>query len=273
LESKTSVLYNGSKTLYIYLETSWEKESWCKALRLASCDKKERVDWFFKLHEEFHGYLTTLNAGYPSFMRPSVGFCAEPVDQTNRPDGTSSKFRLLLKKIAKKTGRVGLENKPSFTSLSGRVERKANEKIRPFQETVVAATGLGKTTIPVKRSKSEENMVQQLSSTFSHSGSQSHISVISDVDSDDKFGNDEGTLCWNLLISWLFFDMKGNTEIKRSLQSRVQVCSIPLLYKTCFILFLWAPGYSYACLAEGRYGFPPLFLLILNPQNFCKSVL
>ncbi|KAM3702913.1 hypothetical protein ACB098_04G058000 [Castanea mollissima] len=59
-------------------------------------------------------------------------------------------------------------------------------------------------------------------STISNSGSQSHISVISDVDSDDKFCNDEGTLCWNLLISRFFFDLKSNTEMKRSIQSRVQ---------------------------------------------------
>ncbi|GMY12754.1 hypothetical protein FCV25MIE_07993 [Fagus crenata] len=222
LESKTSVIYNGSKTFYIYLETSWEKESWCKALRLASCDKKERVDWFAKLHKEFHNYLTNLNAGYPSFMKPSTGSCAEPVDQTNRPDGTSSKVRLFLKKIARKTSRVGQENKSSVTSLSGRVERKASEKIRPCQETV-SATGLVKTAPLVKRSKSEENMVQSSSSsTFSHSGSQSHISVFSDADSDDKFGNDEGTLCWNLLISRLFFDLKSNTDMKRSIQSRIQ---------------------------------------------------
>uniref|UniRef100_A0A2N9FD38 SMP-LTD domain-containing protein n=1 Tax=Fagus sylvatica TaxID=28930 RepID=A0A2N9FD38_FAGSY len=121
-------------------------------------------------------------------MKPSTGSCAEPVDQTNRPDGTSSKVRLFLKKIARKTSRVGQENKSSVTSLSGRVERKASEKIRPCQETV-SATGLVKTAPLVKRSKSEENMVQSSSSsTFSHSGSQSHISVFSDADSDDKFG-------------------------------------------------------------------------------------
>lgn len=36
LESK-SAIYNGSNCFYIYLETSWEKESWCRALRIASC--------------------------------------------------------------------------------------------------------------------------------------------------------------------------------------------------------------------------------------------
>ncbi|KAF5445304.1 hypothetical protein F2P56_034364 [Juglans regia] len=215
IESNTSVIYNGNKTFYIYLETSWEKEAWCKALRLASGHNKERVVLFASLHEEFHRYLMTLNAGYPSFMKPSIGFSAEPAERTNRPDGTSSKVRLLLKKIVKKSSRVGLENRSSGTSSSGRAERKANEKIVPSQETI-SASGLGKI------SKSEENMVQPSSSTCSRSGSPSHASVMSDADSDDKFGTDEGTLCWNLLISRLFFDVKSNTEMKRSIQSRIQ---------------------------------------------------
>lgn len=235
LESKSSVIYNGSKTLYFYLETSWEKESWCKALRLASCDKK---DWFSKLQKEFHKYLTNINAGYPSFMKPSIGFSSETGDQTNRSDGTSSKVRLFLKKIAKKTARVGQENKSTLSSLPGRVERRESEKIRPFQETV-SATGLMNAAPLVKRSKSEENMVESSSlPTISNSGSQSHISVISDVDSDDKFCNDEGTLCWNLLISRFFFDLKSNTEMKRSIKSRVQVYSIPLLCDFSFYLFV-----------------------------------
>jgi hypothetical protein len=269
LESKTSVIYNGSKTFYIFLETSWEKESWCKALRLASCDKKERVDWFAKLHKEFHNYLTNLNAGYPSFMKPSTGSCAEPVDQTNRPDGTSSKVRLFLKKIARKTSRVGQENKSSVTSLSGRVERKASEKIRPCQETV-SATGLVKTAPLVKRSKSEENMVQSSSSsTFSHSGSQSHISVFSDADSDDKFGNDEGTLCWNLLISRLFFDLKSNTDMKRSIQSRIQVYSIPL---PCIFDFICLCAAHMLYVGKGRHGFVLFLFLSSICRNFCKLV-
>lgn len=238
LESKTSMINNGSKILYIYLETSWEKESWCKALRLASCDKKERVDWFFKLHEGFHNYLTTLNPGYPSFMKPSMGLCAEPADQMNRSDGTSSKVRFLWKKIAKKTSRVGLENRSSWAQLSGLAERKPTEKTRIFQELVSASASM-------KRSKSEENLVQQSPSTLSHSGSQSHSSGISDVDSDDRLGNDEGTLffskkndegtlCWNLFISRLFFDVKSNAEIKRSIQAWVQVYSL-LCIRFCFI--------------------------------------
>ncbi|GMI86442.1 hypothetical protein like AT1G17820 [Hibiscus trionum] len=43
VERKTSPIYNGSKIIYLYLETSWEKESWCQALRLASCEDKEKL--------------------------------------------------------------------------------------------------------------------------------------------------------------------------------------------------------------------------------------
>ncbi|KAL0318723.1 UNVERIFIED_CONTAM: hypothetical protein Sangu_2028500 [Sesamum angustifolium] len=46
VESKDSAIYKGCKIMYLYLETSWEKESWCKALRLASCDDEEKMRGF-----------------------------------------------------------------------------------------------------------------------------------------------------------------------------------------------------------------------------------
>ena len=55
------------------------------------------------------------------------------------------------------------------------------------------------------------------------SSQSSHISVNYDNDPDEKFGIDEGSLCWNLLISRLFFDAKGNAQVKRSMQARIQV--------------------------------------------------
>ncbi|KAL5562180.1 hypothetical protein UlMin_031927, partial [Ulmus minor] len=90
LENKVSAIYKESKTLYIYLETSWEKESWSK--RLASCEDKKQLEWFPKLQKDFQGYLISLNAGYPSFMKPSVGFYgAEPVDRSQRIHGSSKR--------------------------------------------------------------------------------------------------------------------------------------------------------------------------------------
>ncbi|KAJ7970114.1 testis-expressed sequence 2 protein-like [Quillaja saponaria] len=215
LESKSSVIYSGSRTFYIYLETSWEKESWCKALRVASCEGKEKLHWFSKMREEFHSYLMSLSSGYPSLMKPSVGFYAEAIDRESKPDVSSSKVRQFWKKLAKKTSRLGIDNKSIGVPSSGREERNMADRLRQCQDAVLA-TGLMKTASTAKgpNSSMEENV--------SPSESQSHISVSSTIDSDEKSGIDEGTLCWNLLISRLFFDAKGNAQMKRSIQARIQ---------------------------------------------------
>lgn len=223
MENKSSVLYNGSKLIYIFLETSWEKEAWCKALRLASCEDKKRLEWFTKLNEDFHIYLTTLVAGYPSFTKPSMGMTgespsmgliADPMEKASRYDGSSSKVRLLWKKLARKASKPCIESKAVY------------EKFRPFQDSVLGATSVKSRTSKVPNCSGEEN-AEPLSSTFPRSKSQSQLSVVSDADSDDKFIVDEATLCWNLLIFRLFFDAKINVGVKSSIQARIQVCYFP----------------------------------------------
>ncbi|KAG5134123.1 hypothetical protein JHK82_025311 [Glycine max] len=220
VEAKTSVIYHGSKTFCIYLETACEKEAWCKALRLASSDNKEKHEWFAQLQEEFHSYLTSLNTEYHSLVKPSVGSSAETIEKASKPDGSSSKVRQFLKKLTKKSSRVGVENKSAWTSLSGREERKNTEKLRACQDAVLA-TGLMKSAAAANHLKSPllDNSAPS-SSTLPHSGSQSQFSVCSDAD--EKLGTDEGTLCWNLLVSRLFFDVKGNVRMKKSIQERIQ---------------------------------------------------
>ncbi|GMI81921.1 hypothetical protein like AT1G17820 [Hibiscus trionum] len=211
VEGKTSPIYNGSKIIYLYLETSWEKESWCQALRLASCEDKEKLSWFAKLNEDFHAYLTSLNAGYPSFMKPSLGFSAEPMDKGGKFDGSSSKVRLFWRKLSKL--KPGMENKGIWTSQTAREDRKTCEKQHPFQDSVARKA---------PNSSTEENMAFPSQQGFPRSVSQS-ASVASDADSEqDKFSFDEGTLCWNLLISRIFFDIKGNAGLKSSFQARIQ---------------------------------------------------
>ncbi|RHN52198.1 hypothetical protein MtrunA17_Chr6g0477861 [Medicago truncatula] len=218
VENRTSVIYHGSKTLYVYLETSSEKEAWCKALRLASCDEREKLQWYSQLQEEFHSYLTSLNTEYHSFMKPTVGLSVDAIERATKTDGSSSKVRQFLKKITRKSSRVGLDNK--WTSFSGHEDKKKTEKLRACQDAVLATSYMknaAATSLP--RSSISED-APSLSSSLSRSGSQSHFSVCSD--SDEKFGIDEGTLCWNLLISRLFFDIKGNEQVKKSVQERIQ---------------------------------------------------
>ncbi|XP_054821717.1 uncharacterized protein LOC129320334 [Prosopis cineraria] len=210
VESKTSAVYNGRKSFYVYLETSWDKEAWCKALRLASCDKEQKVEWFAQLHEEFRSYLASLNAEYNTFFKPTVGSSVELENRAIKPDGASSKVQKFLKKIAKKSSRVGLDNKSSWSSLSGRDERKN-------ADILLKNASMAKSL----RHPVEDNAPLS-SSTLSHSRSQSHASISSDVDSDEKFGIDEGTLCWNLLISRFFFDARSNAKLKAFMEAKIQ---------------------------------------------------
>ncbi|PKI63303.1 hypothetical protein CRG98_016294 [Punica granatum] len=214
MQSKTSAIYKGSKTLYIYLDTSWDKESWCKALRLASCDDHMRLSWFSKLHEEYKSYVSTLLDGYPSFMRPQSGFYTEPIDKENRLDSSSSKVRVIWKKLAKKVSKAAAENnKSAWASLSGREERRMNERVRGYQDSISSTSSGSATPLPG---------LPPRNSSLPRSRSQSNISVVSDSDPDDRISVDEGTLCWNLLVSRLFFDVKKSENIRRSIQDRIQ---------------------------------------------------
>ncbi|KAJ4713962.1 testis-expressed sequence 2 protein-like [Melia azedarach] len=229
VENKTSVLYHGSNIIYIYLETSWEKESWCKSLRLASCNDKKKLHWFTNLNEEFHSYLASLTAGYPSFMKPptmlaespSMGLLAEPIDRANKFDFSSSKVQLLWKKLARKASKPCIESKALGSSYSGREERKIYEKFCPSQDSVLGSSVVKSGTTKIPNNSREEN-AEATSSTFPRSKSQSQISVVSDAESDDKFIIDEATLCWNLLIFRLFFDYKNNAGMQNSIKARIQ---------------------------------------------------
>ncbi|RRT76954.1 hypothetical protein B296_00007441, partial [Ensete ventricosum] len=190
LESKESKIYKGSKTCYLYFDTSWEKESWCKALRLASCPDQGKWNWFSQLSEDFQDYLSSLNTEYPSFLKPSTVF-TETTGRTSRIDG-ASRVRLFLKKLAKKASKSGVESRQASFSSSGYGERKIGEKLRS-SNSVSSSDGF------IKGSSEDK------SST-----------------TDEKFVSDEGTLCWNLLFSRLFFDAKKSSEISNLIKARIQ---------------------------------------------------
>uniref|UniRef100_A0A1D1Z7G6 Testis-expressed sequence 2 protein n=1 Tax=Anthurium amnicola TaxID=1678845 RepID=A0A1D1Z7G6_9ARAE len=218
VESKNSVIYKGSKTFYLFLETSWEKEAWCKALRLASCTDTEKLKWY-KLSEDFHRYLASLHAGYPSLMKPSELF-GEARDRTSKNDA-SSKVRDFLKKIAKKASKSGAEHKLNLPS-SNRGENRFGERSRTIQD-VTSSTFLTKTSLTEKSSSSSlQDLVQPTTPTFSHSASQSQASVSSDLAGNEKLGVDEGSVCWNLLFSRMFFDAKRSTNLNRYIKERIQ---------------------------------------------------
>ncbi|KAG1361235.1 testis-expressed protein 2 [Cocos nucifera] len=221
LESKDSVIYGGSKICYLYVDTSWEKESWCKALRLASCPDRGKWQWFSQLSEEFHNYVASLNAEYPSFLKPSALLC-ETTDKTSRIDG-SSRVRLFLKKLAKKAStKTGVESKTSSASSSVRGERRIGDKLRSLYDASLT-DGLTKSSLEDKSlSYSLQDSVQPPSPRSAHLGNKSLFPIFSDAVCDENFVSDEGTLCWNLLFSRLFFDAKKNVDVHNAIKTRIQ---------------------------------------------------
>ncbi|KAL8132662.1 hypothetical protein AgCh_008224 [Apium graveolens] len=219
VESKTSAIYHGDKRLYIYFETSVEKESWSKALRIASCTNDENLQAFAKLRMEFQNYLTALNTEHPLLLKPVMGFSAESIDRSIKVDGSSSKVRHFLKRLARKTSKSGIDIKADWSSAGGREGKSVNEKFRLPQESV-AATGFSKPPLVGKVPNSVDENAE--SATISRSGSRNSLSAVSEADSDDKHISDEGTLCWNILISRLFFDVMSNSMIKSFVQARIQ---------------------------------------------------
>uniref|UniRef100_A0A0D3FCC4 SMP-LTD domain-containing protein n=1 Tax=Oryza barthii TaxID=65489 RepID=A0A0D3FCC4_9ORYZ len=187
LESKEYQIYNGSKACYLYAETSWEKESWCKALR---------------------------------FLKPTV-FSSEDhevMDRAIKTDG-SSKVRLFLKKLAKKAStKVPLEGKTSSGS-STQGERKILDKLRSYQGTPFIEGLMGSQDDKSNSSSSQDTV--KPSPTSPALGQIGQPSAFPDVNADDRIA-DEGTLCWNLLSSRLFFDAKMSDEIHKAIKARIQ---------------------------------------------------
>lgn len=228
VESKDSAIYKGSKIIYLYLDTAWEKESWCKVLRLASCDDGEKNSWFSKLTMEFQYYLASLNAGYPSFIKPSGGVNAEPVNRTDKLDNSSSRVRHFLKKLAKKASKSAHDYKPP--SIPGHEERKVISKSYSSQDMVMP-NGSAKNDTTAKL----PNAYFADTSMASSVSPSSELSGLSEADSKEKY-IDEGTLCLNMVISRLFFDAKNNLQLRSSLHTRIQVFKIICSYFQCALL-------------------------------------
>ncbi|KAK8630106.1 hypothetical protein V6N13_078916 [Hibiscus sabdariffa] len=245
VESNSS-LYNGSKIIYLYLETAWDKETWCKGLRLASCEDHEKINWFTKLDVDFQAYSALLRAGYSSFMKPSLGFSSEPMDKGSKSDGSISKVKLFWKRLSKKNSKPSdrkgnsSNQNPFQESVSNKVlnskqhsfqesvsNKMLNSKQHSFQESVSNKVLNSKhhsfqesVSNKVLNCSTEENMAFTPPQGIPRSASQSGAS---DADSEhDKLNNDEGILCWNLLISRVFFDIKASAALKSSLQARIQ---------------------------------------------------
>lgn len=205
--------------LYIYLETSWDKESWCRALRLASSKDNQNVNWHKLVTDEFHGYLSLLMSAYP-FLKSHIGSkeAAEKVD-VRMMDG-SSKVRLFLKKLAKKASKNSSDHKMGGAlPMLGREEKSGGESVAGSHKSATS-----------DKSSNKSPDTETMQSSFNGFGARNQFTAGLDSDFDSKSGHDEGILSLNLLVARLFFDARKNNTITGYFQDRIQVVLALILF-------------------------------------------
>ncbi|KAM3265183.1 putative protein isoform X2 [Capsicum annuum] len=178
---------------------------------------------------EFQNYLMSLNTGYPSFMKPYTSVSVDLGDKPSKFNGSLSKVQQFLKNLGKKAFKNVPENKESSISMSDHEGRKISERAHSLQDLAFAGGGgkLASTRKPLEF-YTKDVVVPSSTSSSSVSGIQSQTSITSDADSDDRTFGDEGTLCWKLLISHLFFDAKRNDQMKTSWQAKIQTSRVEM---------------------------------------------
>ena len=104
------------------------------------------------------------------------------------------------------------------------VKTDGSSKVRSFlkrlsKKSTIKASPESKTNlVPSKQD------IKQPSTPSSSASSNSQLSDSPHTIAEEKLAND-GTLCWNLLFSRLFFDAKMNDEVNRAIKARIQVRS------------------------------------------------
>ncbi|CAA7403401.1 unnamed protein product [Spirodela intermedia] len=220
VEGKRSAIYNGSQTFYLYLETSWEKEAWCKALRQASCPDTEKR--YAKLRKDFSNYVLPLQAAENQLFIKASELFGEVTEKTSRAGAdSSSKVRQFLKKIAKKASKSVAENKASMVSFSNGASR-VGEKSFLIGDVSLPLSTTEAASLEKNSSSSSENSSQVISPALSHLGSQIPSSASSDLACSGRYGLDDGRGCWNLLFSRLFFDAKRSVSVNSFIKGRIQ---------------------------------------------------
>jgi len=237
LENKNRVLVYGSRVCFIYLETAWEKEAWCKALRLASRTEGGSgpggADWYWMLKKEFEQYFIWLNEGYPLFLK-SNSVVSNKRDRNDKDDAASSKVRLFLKKLARKSAKTDNEGKINNFSAANREEKKIVNEALMNPDSSSLTDFSRKASLSTKNLDNQLNAESSLSSSLSRSfGNRSKLIGVSHKDSEnsavvdsdavcERGIIDQGTLCWNLLFSRFFFDFKRNSEATSLTQVLIQ---------------------------------------------------
>ncbi|WOL16885.1 hypothetical protein Cni_G25673 [Canna indica] len=206
LESKREAILEGSKICYIYLDTSWEKESWCKALQLASCPEKQKIKNYADLHKDFQRYTASLLDHF-SLQKPLEinSFVSDQATKYHKP----ALMRNLLNTFAKGVPKSG--KAPSH----GR--KKSDERptgVMLMNESPYASY------IEKSLCGSPQDIVR--SDPVPPSTSKVQHLVHPNLAYGDDQVHDESAFFLNLIISRLFFDVRRSTEVSNYLKAQIE---------------------------------------------------
>jgi len=101
-------------------------------------------------------------------------------------------------------------------------EKKILDKLRSYQGAPFVEALIGPQEDKLGSSSVQDTVKATVPAAALNQNGQ--LSASPDVNADDRVA-DEGTLCWNLLFSRLFFDAKMNDEVNRAIKARIQVRS------------------------------------------------
>lgn len=223
LESGDQPLFMGSPVCLLYLETSWEKETWCQVLRAASRWTINKEDLYIACKREFHEYCLRLDEAYPDFSKFTPSKSKNLEDESgktlSKPElvGGLSRKQRLWKKIIKKGSWKG--NTPIYKDISGPGDSKMNS-----MESKSACSGRGEDLI--FQPSFQPHLPMEGSSAHGTGGGSSIQSNSEKVHTEDNHSLsdslksldqvvlhesvtpvlDQGAMCWNILCSRLFFD-------------------------------------------------------------------
>eukprot|EP00250_Pteridium_aquilinum_P021845 c25245_g2_i1 orf=532-2847(+) len=216
LESFDQQLPAKSSVCLLYLETSWEKETWCQVLRAAA--KWTTDNWYVARKKEFHDYCSQLDEAYPAFAKGNGSKSKRSEDEKggkidkDTVAGLSRRQRI-WKKITKKglskgdepvhkeTGGIGDSSLASKVTLSSHdtVVRQLPLEPHMSMESLSGNEIAGSSSfhsISEKDSVDDNHSLSDSSKSLNYTASPDLVTTIFD----------QGTMCWNMICSRLFFD-------------------------------------------------------------------
>lgn len=265
------LIYEGSNTCLLYFHTGWEKEAWCECLRGAAKLEYDVDDWYLKLKKEFEDYSVRVGSQQPSHRE---ALASQRKVTGNEPESGSKKRRFFWRRLTRRSSKNSKELKAESQSVpvSG-VRHAADGEGRTREKKTVDGpkkTVACERTVSLSNTKEESAGRDEIGKSASMPPLQGDTlevveaivtrkNVEEGVLSEGRSSVDHGLLCWNMIISRMFFDIYHSVDVTGFVQQRIQA-SVPAICRPwplvkrcrlyCFVCstFFLSPGYS---LTEG----------------------